>query len=72
MNTDAHNTHPNGSRITTQLIVWALTVIFLAGVVYGTFATKDYVDAKYDRMLEKIDQKLERIESKLDRKQDRL
>lgn len=61
----------NTQSIPYQLLIWLVTIIFLGGVAYSAFATKDYVDKKIESAFDKVEKKLDRIENKLDNKIDK-
>lgn len=52
-------------RILIQVAIWFITTIFIGGVVYGTMATKSYVDERDAILLDKIEKRLEKIENNI-------
>lgn len=57
----------------TQFIIFLITLIFLAGVAYSSFATKSELkahekenQAQFERLIEKTDYKFDKIMDKLE------
>lgn len=81
METDAvieNKTHLVHRVSWSQLIVWLITLLFMAGVAYERFATKEYVVGTVDTTMERhkaeqkedfkdLNSRLDRLEAKVDK-----
>ncbi len=70
---------PNHRNGRVQVVIWVATTIFLAGIAYSSFATKEYVQQQDEKTLSEIRDELKdikaaliRIEEKIDLKQDKI
>ncbi len=68
MSSDPHKKSPSTGL---QILIWLLTVAFMTGIAYASFATKDWVDSRIDAHDKATKEILQDIKKQLDRMEGR-
>jgi len=59
--------NPVPINISTQIIIWVITLVFMAGVAYSNFVTRSEFDDYKEKSQQRQERALEQIQSKFDK-----